>query len=344
MRYSTVGEVAEKLFLNLAAHARPGHEPESWEEVAAIGLDCLLLPEEAGGAGDAFDEACMVMEAFGRHGLCLPLLESMVANWLLAHSGHEIRSGAKAIALPIGGPTIRLRNDRTVEIAGSAAVVSSAMTKTLVVLAEDSSGALYAGVAAVPDHAMHGTSFAEEPVLLLPSGGITLLEPPRQIRRPVQMVRGLAPMLQAAAIGGAISRASELSLDYANQRQQFGRPIAAYQAIQHMAAQMAGEGALSAVGVELAARKACSDKALWYAAVAKATASKAAGTVAANAHQIHGAIGFTREYALHRFTLRLWDWRERYGHEDYWNAQLGRSVLASGPEQLWPSIYGGQAV
>jgi len=74
------------------------------------------------------------------------------------------------------------------------------------------------------------------------------------------------------------------------------------------------------------------------AEAAKIRAGEAAGKVAEIAHQVHGAIGFTHEHSLHRLTPRLWSWRDEFGTESHWSRELGRAVLASGADALWPTI------
>ena len=56
---------------------------------------------------------------------------------------------------------------------------------------------------------------------------------------------------------------------------------------------------------------------------------EAAGTGAAIAHQVHGAMGFTYEHSLHHATRRLWAWREEFGNEAVWATRLGRMVAAA---------------
>ncbi|WP_344252620.1 acyl-CoA dehydrogenase family protein [Pseudonocardia hydrocarbonoxydans] len=75
-------------------------------------------------------------------------------------------------------------------------------------------------------------------------------------------------------------------------------------------------------------------------AAAKARAGEAAGEVARIAHQVHGAIGFTREHDLRLLTTRLWAWRDEDGSDAHWQAELGATVLAAGPEALWPMVTG----
>ncbi len=76
-------------------------------------------------------------------------------------------------------------------------------------------------------------------------------------------------------------------------------------------------------------------------AVAKVRVGEAAGTGAAIAHQVHGAIGFTREYSLHHATRRIWAWREEFGNETYWAIRLGHMVAANGADALWPFVTAG---
>ena len=80
------------------------------------------------------------------------------------------------------------------------------------------------------------------------------------------------------------------------------------------------------------------DIAIGEIAIAKVRGGEAAGTGAAIAHQVHGAMGFTYEHSLHHSTRRLWSWREEFGNESVWAARLGRMVAARGADELWPFI------
>ena len=74
------------------------------------------------------------------------------------------------------------------------------------------------------------------------------------------------------------------------------------------------------------------------AAAAKIRVGEAAGEGAAIAHQVLGAIGFTQEHTLHRFTRRLWAWRDDFGSESAWAVKLGQLVAAKGADGLWPML------
>ena len=72
--------------------------------------------------------------------------------------------------------------------------------------------------------------------------------------------------------------------------------------------------------------------------VALCVVGEAATLACEIAHQVHGAIGFTKEYALQLATRRLWSWREEFGGDPEWAARLGRFMCARGADQLWPAL------
>jgi acyl-CoA dehydrogenase len=150
--------------------------------------------------------------------------------------------------------------------------------------------------------------------------------------RPAVAPLALFALLKAAQIPGALARVLDIAMGYSNERVQFGRPIAKFQAVQHMLAEAAGHVAAAGVAVDLAAAE--PGEAL--CAAAKARASEAAGRVAALTHQVIGAIGYAREYHLHPLTRRLWSWRDEAGDETFWHAVLARHALSSGAaDDLW---------
>jgi alkylation response protein AidB-like acyl-CoA dehydrogenase len=146
--------------------------------------------------------------------------------------------------------------------------------------------------------------------------------------------------MRAAQIAGAAEAALELSVRYANDRVQFGRPIGKFQAIQQQLALLAEEVAASIVAVESAAIAVAEDRASAAIAVpaAKIRTGEAAGKICDIAHQVHGAIGFTEEHSLHYLTRRLWSWRDEFGTEADWALALGRHMAALGADALWPTI------
>jgi acyl-CoA dehydrogenase len=141
-----------------------------------------------------------------------------------------------------------------------------------------------------------------------------------------------------ALIGGVLQRAMEMAIDHANTRVQFGKPLGKQQAVQQSLALLAEEVAAVAVAAQAAARARDKGDAEFEIACAKLRANRAAGTGAAIAHQVHGAIGFTIEYPLHIYTRKLTEWRSAFGNDAVWADRVGSFVVAQGGAGLWTEI------
>jgi acyl-CoA dehydrogenase len=139
-------------------------------------------------------------------------------------------------------------------------------------------------------------------------------------------------------LAGALTQALALSVQYAQTRVQFGRPIGKFQAIQQNLAIMASQSAAAIAAADMATDALAGDLNPFLVGAAKARAGEAASIGAGLAHQAHGAIGFTQEYDLHDVTRRLWSWRDEFGTESEWNLVVGRAALAAGPAGLWPLL------
>jgi acyl-CoA dehydrogenase len=77
---------------------------------------------------------------------------------------------------------------------------------------------------------------------------------------------------------------------------------------------------------------------VFSAAVAKVRCGEAATRATGIAHQVHGAIGFTHDHALHFATRRLWAWREEFGSDAWWAQRLGRAAIQARGPAFWPSV------
>ena len=155
---------------------------------------------------------------------------------------------------------------------------------------------------------------------------------------PAHLTQGVMPLgalARAFQMVGAMRRALDLSVQYACDRTQFGRPIGKFQAIQQQLAEAAGHLAAAEAACARAAAEVEGPDLLFYAAIAKSRAGEAAGKVAEISHQVHGAMGFTQEHPLHFYTRRLWSWRDEFGGEAYWQEIVGRAVCAGGGAALW---------
>lgn len=150
------------------------------------------------------------------------------------------------------------------------------------------------------------------------------------------MARGaLCRVLQ---MQGAMAKVNELTLQYSHDRKQFSRSLSQYQIVQSYLAAMAGELCAMEAAAETAIAAIGDSQQQEVIAAAKVRAGQAARVIVAHGHQVHGAIGFTREFPLNLWTRRLWAWREEYGNETRWARRLGAAVVRQGADALWANI------
>jgi len=145
-----------------------------------------------------------------------------------------------------------------------------------------------------------------------------------------------AALLNAARISGTIRWVFECTAAYANERVQFGKPLGKQQAVQQMLALLA-DHMLAAEAITDAAAAAPSPRLI---AAARARVGDASDCAIEVGHQVHGAMGYTREYALNYRTRNLIAWRDQYGSVLDWKAELGQMFVGVARDELWPAITG----
>ena len=133
---------------------------------------------------------------------------------------------------------------------------------------------------------------------------------------------------------GALDAAADLTVAHTSERIQFGRPLSAFQAVQHSLAAMAGEIERARAATTLAVAAATdhgfgSAKSDYAVTVAKVTVGRAVTPVTTIAHQLHGAIGVTDEHQLWLATMRARSWVDDFGTTAHYARRLGRMTLAT---------------
>jgi acyl-CoA dehydrogenase len=152
---------------------------------------------------------------------------------------------------------------------------------------------------------------------------------------PAETRRSLQAALHAALIVGAGTRVLQLSLDHAQQRVQFGKPIGSFQAVQHQLAVMTEKACSARMAAQLAFSSSTHLPQPLLAAMAMAVAGEAAATLVSGSHAVHGAIGITAEYELQLYTRRLLAWRTAAGSPAYWSQQVAAHWRdAGGPDTV----------
>lgn len=307
-----------------------------WDEIDELGIADILVAEEQGGSGADWDDACAVLQAAGNAQTPLPLAEAMLARKVVADAGLELPRSRLSIAPnPVGTLS---RDGRAWSYSGVLSSVPWGRDVASAVTTVSFEGQLHVVVLAVGDASLHKRmNLADEPRDDLKFDSAPCLAA-RAASREAQHLFDYAALARTAQIAGALQSALERSIAYAQERKQFGRPIGQFQAVQQQLALFGAETAAATCASRSAAIAACAGDASFEIAAAKLRANQAIGVATSIAHQVHGAIGFTREYALRQATQRLWSWRSEYGNDRYWSERLGRTVVERGPDAFWGDL------
>ncbi|HWI80416.1 acyl-CoA dehydrogenase [Ramlibacter sp.] len=283
-----------------------------WRRLEESGFADALVGEEQGGAGLALREVFPLIELCGSFALPVPLAETMLARAQLAAMDLARPAGSIAFALcatAVDGGGLRCAHVPSGRVADW-------------VLVQRPSECLLLPVA----HAASAPSVFPLDATL-EWGAAAVAAAPRLLGQHDLVT--LQACVSAAQLAGALMSVFTRTLQYANERNQFGRPIGKFQAIQHQLAVLSEQ----AVAARMAAQIGCHAEGFapdrLRVAVAKARTSEAALEVAALSHSIHGAIGFTEAYDLQLYTRRLHAWRLVAGSESHWHGVLGQELIYS---------------
>ena len=317
-----LGDAAERLFAHTCTPAllRAAEQGQSiaaaWQACEDAGFADALVPEAQGGAGLDLADALPVVLAAGRHLCPYPIAHTVLARAWLARAGHAVPTGSIAIA----AHGLSMQQDRIVAIN----VPWARVADHILAYADGQVWLLPVAAGCVAPHGVHGSldgdaSWALHAAVRV-KGGAALEE--------------LAAIAYAGLIAGAMDRVLAMTLDYANQRTQFGKAIGRFQAVQQQISVMAEHVWAARMAAQLAFQGRGGQPQALMAALGKARTSQAAPLAADIAHAVHGAIGITAEFDLQCYTRRLRDWRLAGGSESYWQARIGAAALSSHRDAL----------
>lgn len=290
-----------------------GGSPASlWDSLSSAGFLELLSAEADGGAGLTLAELFPVLRCFGHYTVPVPVAQTIVARALVGSQ----------LVLPPGRVTLAQTFRREVNGSISCALTPYGMLADYV-LAREGDGLLL-----LPCDAASRVGTGVQNSL---TATLTWPDDSRAIRvlQGGAMLPAFAAAMHAALLSGAMNRVFDMTLQYCNDRVQFGKSLGKFQAVQHQLSVMAEHTAAAAMAAEAAFQGVERFPSLLTAAMAKSRTSEAAVLVAATAHALHGAIGVTEEYDLQLLTRSLHEWRTAHGTEAYWNTVIGQQVLQS---------------
>jgi acyl-CoA dehydrogenase len=329
-----LSQTAQRVFADLqnADFAQSAHA------VAQAGLSSVMVDAERGGFGGGWEDAQRIFFASGETALAYPIAEAIVAAALVSQSEHSPETSLTLAQRCNGGAKVQ---GGAIQFTGTLKGVAGEADHIAALV--NAGGKTYAAI--IPrsgaKHLDHRSNPAGEVRDELTFENVSVPAVPSAWDRD-KLFRSMA-LARASQMAGAMSAALTMSIQYTRERQQFGKPLASFQAIQQQLAAMAEEAAAARAVSAAAARAADRGDGAFEIACAKLRANMAAGQGASIAHQVHGAIGFTKEYALQKFTRRLWAWRSEYGNERHWASQIGALAVARGPDGFWPALVSGFA-
>jgi alkylation response protein AidB-like acyl-CoA dehydrogenase len=337
------------------AESEHGFEEADWREMVELGWPGLALPEEWGGQGLGIVDLAVLFEEMGYALAPSPLLSNTVAGLVLATVGDDAQRERWLRPLASGEKrgTIALFEAGTSATIGEFGMEANEDGEGVVldgekVLVMDAASADFL-VVATADGRRHIVERDAEGVAVSPEKSIDTTRRLCSVRfdgvrvAPEATLAGVQedylPVLWractaiAAESTGIAQRTMEMAVEYAKDRQQFGRPIGAYQAVSHRCAQMLleTENSRSAVYGAAWAADAEPESLPLAASMAKAYASDAGWRVPDASIQVHGGIGFTWEHDLHLFLKRGKANAAMFGTASWHRERVADAVLAEQP-------------
>lgn len=304
--------------------AEGGMDRALWDTLESSGLTLVGVTEDIGGSGGTAADALAIIAASGEFAAAVPIADSLTAARLLSDAGEAVPAGPISLGIALNPAAPGIVRAPWGGVAGH-----------VLVCAADGASLVDAASLVI---VARGTNYAGEPWVDIDAAAIIPAIPSIT----AHVARRAGALARATQMGGALTMVVDLCVQYANEREQFGKPIGKFQVLQHYLSEIAGEAVTAVAAAGNAAdviAMGCDDvEADQVVGAAKAVAGRAAGTVNRLAHQVHGAIGYTDEHRLQYWTRRLWSWRDEFGTEAEWSSTLGASLAAAGGAALWPRL------
>ena len=307
-----------------------GWSTATWAALSEAGFAWVGIDDAKGGSGGSLHDLAALLTAAGRSAAPVPLAETaLVGGWMLAEAG---------LPLP-DGPLSALDGHAEVHdgrlVAAGMAAWGRAATRIVVPAGERvfsiepgrcemRAGANLAGEP--HDHVRVDLALTD-----VEHGTVDGLDAPAVARR-----RGALSRVLLSA--GALDAVARMTVDYAHQRHQFGKPIASFQAVQAHLVTATQCAVVAQMAADVAVRAVAAGHGAFEVAAARVVLDGAITDGTRAAHQAHGAMGVTREYPLHQLTRRLWAWRHEWGTTSAWRRTVGTIVGERGADGLFPLI------
>jgi alkylation response protein AidB-like acyl-CoA dehydrogenase len=329
-----------------------GHEPGLWQALAELGVAGILIPEKHGGSGLGLLDAAIAGWTLGAAAAPVPFLScAVMAPVAIGTAGTpaqqeewlpKLASARSCIGMAVTesyarreGAGVKLRDGRlhgkalfALDAGAADAFLVPVARRALFLVPRDTPGL---SIETLPT--VDGTRrFAE--LVFEDAEPTDALGGPRESSVAAARAIDAGRVALGADVLGACDRALALAVDYAKERKQFGRPIASFQAVKHMCAEMVAaiEPARALLWYAAHAFDAVPEEASEMAALAKAHLSEVGTRVLRSATEVHGGIGFTDECDLQLWFKRVAVDRQLLGGPERLRALVARLSGWSGRE------------
>lgn len=311
-----------------------GGPPTLWHVVAPLGYADAFVAEEHGGIGLALDQAFELGFTLGRGAFPLPLLETAVARALLAAAGAPAPEGPIVLCDAQRAYEGRVALPQTPGLmhAEHALVRHAGQWHLLKLMADAGTTDRNQPVTASrPRHAPRAGEY--RPAITAAVDAVALQGALARFAAP-HSAAVLAAPLHAAEMAGSLTAVLDMTLAYANDRQQFGRAIGQFQALQGEISLLAELVAFATMAARMGCTGTVGAPDELRSLHAKLACSDAAERALAIAHAVHGAIGVTEEYPLGLHARRLHEWRSTGVTAGVAARTLGQALLRDGRDTL----------
>ncbi|MCI3952189.1 MAG: acyl-CoA dehydrogenase-like protein [Burkholderiales bacterium] len=327
---------------NHKAGAAEEFDHKLWSALREAGMTDAMAHRPGEAQETDLEDALAIVRQAGAAAVRVPLAETMIAGLALSASGLPPSSAILTIGPVL--PTDRLtltRSGANWLLNGELSRVPWARDAERIVVVVETDVGWTTAIAPIPAIILQDTNFADEPRdsvrftdICLGAHEVSAGEGSLSL----DDLRFYGALFRMAAMAGGLARILEMTVLFSQQREQFGRPIAKFQAVQQQIAALACQVASAAAAADAAVEAVNRGQARFEIAAAKCRVGEAATLACSIAHQVHGAMGFVREYPLQRNTRRLWSWRDEFGSDSEWAEWVGRAVAQVGADDLWPFI------
>lgn len=326
---------------NIAAGG--GWLTDEWATIVEMGLPLALVPEDKGGFGVGAADALATVRLAGRYVIPLPIGDMLIANRLLAMAGFPLLDGIGAI-VPICDMTLTREGDAW-RLRGAASRVAWGRFADVLVVEAVCDNVRYLARVTKGGWAKGGWDVTECGANLAGHARDTLtvnawLAGEDVVPSPSDLtLHAQGAAIRTIQSAGALEQMLDMTVTHVSDRVQFGKSLSRQQAVQHELARFATSVAASVAAADIAvdALAGPSGDPLLRIAAGRIRMGEATGLATGIAHQLHGAMGFTMEHRLHRYSRALWSWREEFGGHGYWTAMLGDAAFERG-DDYWSFV------